>query len=478
MNDMVSWSDYSGVSDGFGAGPNMSAKDLAEMNKALMAGNAINAPSVAAGEGFPLRVESLERTLKNVTFRMEHLRLFKAIPKLPAYNTVEEHNELSSYGTGDEGFVAEDQTPEESDSTYARRYATIKYMGTTRKVSHVMSLVKPSNGNQIANETVNGTMDLLRMLERALFVADDALSDLQFNGFEKLIRTFAPAANIIDMRGQPLDEDVMTDASLTISDSPNFGTPTHIHMNPKVKADLVKSFFPKGRYDVGAGFKGDAIGLDVKSFTSPAGDIAFESNSFITDGGDAGVAKGDAAKRPAAPSITAAATTPSDAGSLFGANDGGTYSYKIVAHNDFGRSTAVDVGGSIAVAVGDKMTFGVTPAGGPATKWYSLYRSKKNGLSGTERLIARIPNTAGVGQLTVNDFNANLPYCTNAFMWQQNLECMSWKQLAPMIKIPLGTTGPSIRWMQLIYGVPVLYAPARTVLFKNVGRAPNFKGQP
>lgn len=478
MNDMVSARDYEGLS-GFGAGPAMQQGDLDDLNKALTAGSAINNPGSSPGEGFPLRVESLERTLKNVTYRMEHLRLFKAINKIPAYNTVEEHNEISSYGQGEEGFVGEDQLPEEDDTTYARKYAQVKFLGTTRKVTHVMSLVKPAHGNVIANETVSGTMWLLKVLERALFYADSSLSSLQFDGYEKLISDSAPAANIIDMRGQPLDEDVLIDSALTISDSPNFGTPTHIHMNPKVKADLVKAFFPKGRYDIGAGAKGDMAGLDIKGFTSPAGDISFEPNVFITDGGQPGVAQGDAAKRPGTPTISTAATTPVDVASLFGADDAGSYFYKLTAHNDFGRSAAVDVGGgAIAILAGDKMTFGATPAAGAATKWFQLYRTKKGGADGSERLIARIPNLAGAGASVLNDLNVSLPGTTSAFMWQQNQEVMNWKQLAPMLKIPLATLGPAVRWMQLIYGVPVLYAPGKTVLFKNIGRAPNFKGQP
>jgi hypothetical protein len=477
MNDMISAKDYEGLS-GFGAGPAMSQGELEDLNKALTAGNSINNPGSSPGEGFPLRVESLERTLKNVTYRMEHLRLFKAISKIPAYNTVEEHNVISSYGQGEEGFVAEDQLPEEDDTTYDRKYAQVKFLGTTRKVTHVMSMIKPAHGNVIANETVSGTMWLLKVLERSLFYANSGLSSLQFDGYEKLIGDNAPAANIIDMRGQPLDEDVLIDAALTISDAPNFGVPTHVHLNPKVKADLVKTFFPKGRYDVGAGTKGNMVGLDIDGFTSPAGDISFEPNVFITDGGGPTAAVGDASKRPGNPTISTAATTPVDAGSLFGADDAGSYFYKITAHNDFGHSDPVAVdAGAIAIAAGDKMTFGVTPAAA-GVKWYQLYRTAKGGAVGTTRLIARIPNVSGAGAQTVDDLNATLPGTTSAFMWQQNQEVMNWKQLAPMLKIPLATIGPAIRWMQLIYGVPVLYAPGKTVLVKNIGRAPNFKGQP
>lgn len=476
MNEHISFRDYEGL-DGFGGGGLQSQDAVDGLNKALYAGNAVNNPGASPGEGFPLRVESLERTLKNTTYKMQHLRFFKAIPKTGASNTVEEHNEISSYGQGEEGFVAEGQLPEEEDSIYERKHATIKFIGTTRRVSHVATLTKPAHGNLIANETVSGTMWMLRILERALFFARSDLSALQFDGFEKMLLDNAPANNIVDMRGQPLDEDVLIDCASTISDEPNYGVPTHIHMNPKVKSDLVKSFFPKGKFDIGAGTKGDMIGLDLKGFTSPAGDIDFEPNVFITDGGGPAAAAGDASKRPASPSITTAATTPPEATSLFAADDAGSYFYKITAHNDFGHSAAVSVdAGAIAVAAGDKMTFGVTPAGGAATKWYQLYRTKVGGASGTERLIARLPNTAGVGELEVDDVNTVLPGTTSAFMWQQNIEAMIWKQLAPLLKIALATTSPEIKWMQLLYGVPVLYMPGRAVLLRNIGRAPNSRG--
>lgn len=474
--NQISWSQYAGMG-GFGAGPSMTAEQLGELTKALSAGNDVNNPGSAPGVGFPLRVESLERTLKNVTYRMEHIRLWKNIPKIPALNTVEEHNEISSYGSGNEGFVAEGALPGEDDTTYARKTVQIKFLGTTRRVTHPMTMIKPAHGNVIANETVAGTMWLLRVLERALFNADSSLSSLQFDGFAKLIAGAPQAAtNVIDMRGQPLDEDALIDAALIISDSPNFGVPTHLHINPKVKADLVKSFFPKARYELGNDGNG-MVGLDKKGFTSPAGEVMFEPNVFLDDGGAPLPAFGGALA-PAVPTISTAAAVASDAASLFAAADAGSYFYKVTAHNDFGSSVALDfVAGptAIAVAAGQKVTIGLTPGVGQgATKWYQVYRTVKGGAAGNTRLIARIPATGGAQ--TITDLNASLPFTTKGFMWQQNLECLSFKQLAPMLKIPLATVDMSVRWSQLLYGSPVLYAPGRSVMFVNIGRAPGSLG--
>lgn len=469
MPDMVSWKDYDGV-EGFGTTNQMDVDDL---NKALTAGQEQNPPgSVVAGDGFALRVESLEQTLKNTTYKMQHIRFWKAIPKIAAYNTVEEHNELSSYGENpDGGWIDEGDLPESDDSSYERKFAVVKYLGTTRKVTHVMSLIRPAHGNVIASETVNGTMHLLRILERALYYGDSSLSSLQFDGFEKLMNDNAPATNVIDLRGLPLSEDILTDACLVAQDAPNYGQVTHCHLNPKAKADLAKTFFPKERHNTLTD-KGGMVGLDIKGFTSPAGDVVFEPNVFVTDGGGpTAAAVGDASKRPAAPSISTGVTATSDALSQFTADDAGNYFLKIVAVNRYGRSAAIQVDVStLAVVAGDKITFGVTPASAD-TGWFEVYRTPKNGIVGTERLILRIPNAAGAGATTVNDYNDKIPGTTSGFLFQQNLESLSFKQLAPMVKIPLATIDSSIRWMQLIYGVPVLYTPGKNVLLKNIGRA-------
>jgi hypothetical protein len=467
----ISWEDYKNL-QGFGGGGLQQPGMVEYLNKALTAGADIANPGAVAGGGFPLRVESLEKTLKITTFQMKHLKLFKEIPKLPAFNTVEEHNELKSYGEQQEGFISEMEKPASDDSTYERKTATVKFLGTTRSISHVMTVVKPAHGDPMANETVNGTMKLLQILERSLFFADSALSSLQFDGFMKLIAQNAPSTNVIDMRGAALDEETLIDVSLIQSEAPNYGIPTHLHCNPRVKADIIKSMFPKARGDIGDVTQGTGmLGSNIKGFVSPAGDVQFRENVFITDGGAVpSAALGDSAKRPGTPTESTGETTPPDALSLFGADDAGTYVYKVVAVNDYGSSAPLTVASGVAVLAGDKVTFGVTPAGGNATKWYNVYRSKPGGSEA--RLIARIPNTEGAGELVINDYNNDLPFTTKAILWQQDLDVLSWKQLAPMVKILLGTQGPSVEWMQLIYGVPVLYAPGKAILLKNIGRLP------
>lgn len=458
----------SGAGSDWGAG---SQASVDELNKALTVGQSTTGPGGTPGDAFALRVESLEATLKVTTYRMEHVKFWKLIPKLGANNTVEEYNELSSYGENPgAGFISEGDLPETDDSTFTRRYSVVKYLGTTRKVSHQATLIKPAHGPVIAGETIRGTIHLLKVLERALFYGDSSLSALQFDGLQKQIADRSPAGSIFDLRGLTANEDVLTDAALTVQDAPNYGTPTHLLCNPRVKADLVKAFFPKERYDLFSKPSNGMVGLDIQGFVSPAGDVQFVPDVFIDDGGAVTAAVGDATKRPATPTVSTGATTPVEATAQFGADDAGDYNYKAQACNRYGRSAAVAIT-SVTVAAGDKVTFALTPGDAVSVEWYEIFRTKVNGVAGTERLILRVANAGGAGAQTINDLNANLPYCSSAFLVQLNLECMSFKSLTPMVKIPLATVDTSTRWMQLIYGVPTLYTPGKVVMLKNVGRA-------
>lgn len=473
MANMVRWSDYAGM-EGFGEA---SQTDIDSLNKALTVGNSQDAPgAVVAGDGFALRVESLENTLINTTYRMKHILLWKGIHKKAAYNTIEEYNELSSYGENPDAlWVAEGDLPEEDDSTYERKYSTVKFIGTTRRVTHVATVINPAHGPIVAQEGVNGTMHILKGLERGLFYGNSDLSSLQFDGYEKLITDNSPAENIIDLRGLPLSEDNLTDGALTVQAAPNYGVPTDLHLNPQVHADLGKVFFPKER--VQPGMKGNMVGLDLKGWTSPAGDVIFNPNVFITDGGGPTSAVGDSAKRPATPTVSTGATTPAYGDSQFGAADAGDYWYKVQAVNRFGRSAAVDVGGgAITLVAADETTWGMTPGSSVSVGWYEIFRSKVGGADGSERLILRVPNAAGAGEQTLRDFNDYLPYTSSGFLFEQTPEAMYFKQLAPMIKVPLAIIDLSVRWIQALYGVPVLAAPKKMVLFRNIGRAAGYVG--
>lgn len=465
LGAFVSAQDYRDYS---GYGTIQSPGEIADLQKALSAGQDVNDPGVAAGVGFPLRTESLEATLKNLTYEMDEIKLFKSISKVPASNTVEEFNRLVSYGEGgaasfNQGFFEEGALPEEQDSTYERVTVLIKYLGVVGRVTHVANTIRAAHGNVIALETMNKTMELLRNLENALFFGDSSLIPQQWDGLEKLVTDGAPD-NVIDLRGGTLTEDALNDMLLTIRD--NFGQATDAYFGTGPFADLAKQVYDRQRFAYAPA--PGVLGATVTAFQGQHGRINLHDHVFITPGAEAragGLGKTD--RRPLAPTITVAPAAGANPSSQFAVADAGTYTYRVVAGNRFGLSTPVD-SASVAVVAGDGVTFTVAD-GGQDTTFYEIYRTAAGGAASTARLMVRVPRT-GASQV-ITDLNADIPGTSKGFVLMQNQRSFSWSQLLPMTRIPLAAIDTSVRWAQVIYGAVKMYTPTKNVIVKNIGRA-------
>ncbi len=466
LGAFVSSQDYR---DYQGYGAVQSPGEIADLHKALSAGQDVNDPGVAAGVGFPLRTESLEATLKNLTYEMDEIKLFRSISKVPASNTVEEFNRLISYGEGgarqfNQGFFTEGDLPEEQDSTYERVTVLIKYLGVVGRVTHVANTIRAAHGNVIALETMNKTMELLRNLENALFFGDSTLIPEQWDGLFKLIEDGAPD-NVIDLRGGSLTEEQLNDMLLAIRD--NFGQATDAYFGTGAFADLAKQVYDRQRFAYAPA--PGVLGATITAFQGQHGRINMHDHVFITPGGlavAAGLGKPD--RRPLAPTITVAPAAGADPSSQFVTADAGTYIYRVVAGNRFGLSTPLN-SASVAVVAGDGVTFTVAD-GGQDTTFYEIYRTGPGAAVGTAQLMVRVARTGATQVIT--DLNADIPGTTKGFVLMQNQRSFSWSQLLPMTRIPLAAIDTSIRWSQVIYGAVKMYTPAKNVVVKNIGRAP------
>lgn len=434
--------------------------------KALYAGSDVNNPGASPGQGFPLRVESLEAQMKNLSYSMDEIKLFRAIAKVPATNTVEEFNRLISYDTGGQdtftgGFMGEGDLPEEEDSTYERATVLMKFLGQTRRVTHVADTIKSAHGDVIAQQTNDGTMSLLKILENALFFGDSDLVSVQFDGLLKLITANAPA-NVIDLRGAAPTEDVINDSLEMIRR--NNGQATDLYFGTGPFADLAKIVQDRMRFPAGSG-TGDTLGMQVKYFQGQHGKINFHDHLFIPVGGLARAAGiGKVEKRPIEPTITVAPAGNADATAIFPT---GTYIYRVVAGNRYGVSTPVTTA-SVTPSGSENVTFTIADQG--RATYFEIYRTEAGAAAGTARLVTRIKRTSGAVVFT--DRNFDMPGKSNGFLLQQNAQSFSWAQLLGMTRVPLATTDTSIRWAQVTYGAVKLYAPGKNIVFKNVGRAP------
>ena len=183
-NLSINLADYGFQQNGGFAGQ-ASAEELAQLNKALEAGDITGRETtdLTTASGSPLKVESLEKTLKHITFRESDIRLWKDLPKKPAYNTVEEYNQQTSYGANRGGWNREGELPEEEDSVFVRRAQLVKYLGVTKSVTHQMTLVNTAIGSVMERTIKDGTMWILRTLNQGLYFGDEKLIPEQFNGF-------------------------------------------------------------------------------------------------------------------------------------------------------------------------------------------------------------------------------------------------------------------------------------------------------
>lgn len=476
------------------SGNGTSLEDLQNLNKALEAGDITgrSTANLTTASGAPLKVESLEKTLKILSHQEQHIKLWKMIPKKAAFNTVEEFNQLSSYGADRGGSLIEGELPATEDSTYIRRAQLVKFYGVTKEVSHPMSLVnvQASVGNIIQREVKNGTLWVLRKINKALTRGNESIIPTEFNGLYAQhqqndvftgLDAYFNSEVVVDLRGAALTETAIETGAEAIIQ--NFGYPTHLVAPPKVLSKFVENFYgnkfiPINSQAVSAG----QVGQNVQTFESQYGPIKLEWDIFMNP--DAPRKAGDAATSAKAPvAIVPDGTTPlavvnSDASSKFASGDAGNYYYGVAAINRFGEGQLVAVGGAAAVAsaldaVDLKFAAGV---GGEAATGYRIYRTKKGGAA-TDNMyplfeisIAQLAAGYDGGAATiVRDRNRFIANTAQAFLIENSTEVYEFAQLAPLMKMDLAIIAPAYRFMVLLYGTPLLYAPKKMVRFINVG---------
>lgn len=482
---------YNFVNFGEGAGV-ASAQQVDELNKAIEAGAGYSGAPTSLSGGGALQVESLDASLKSVTYEMKHIKLWPMMNKDQAYNTIEEYNRVDRFGDQGRGFIREGALPRSEDASYSRQIQRVRFIGVTRELTHVYTLVRNAHGDAIAREIRNGTMRILEIVERALYDghghysngglfdgADAALlpeADLAWDGLDKQIRKGNADASakakaftgygveedvIKDMRDAVLDEDALEDGARIVAD--NFGIPSVLMLDTKTHSDLARQFYPKERVNP-MGVSNGKAGFVLQSFVASAGEFALISDVFLRPKRTSPDAVSGA---PAAPGALTLSVTAAFAGSKFAAADAGTYEYKVAAVNEAGEGP-LSAAASQAVAAGDRVNIVIPAVAGAIA--YAMYRSAAGATTGHEFIGMVAPASVGAG-VTARDLNVKLPGRAQAYLLTQDAEVLRFKQLAPLMKMDLAVVATAYRWMQLLYGTPIVYAPRKNLLFENIGRA-------
>jgi len=465
----------------------VSPTDIEALNKAITAGDGGAGKPTDLTYGGVLQAESLESTLKSVTFDMKNLKFWPAVSVDKAFNLFEQYNRLISYGSDSAPYIGEGGAPQEEDSTYVRDGQKIVFFGTRRKVSHQVTLVRTTVGDIVAQQAKEGTMHLLKNVEREMYWAhahymnqttgamtgsdaDIPTNSIVMNGLLKQLlkgdadvlqrsgdfEGYGSAQSIAqDLAGQVMTQDDVE--KLAVIALENFGAPSELHMEPAAISAFVKQFYPQFRS--APGLSNQTVGYDVSKIQTTAGAIDLKPNLFLRP--RSGV-------RAAAVNTLAPAATFTAVGAAAGTGSklaAGVYQVKVTAVNDAGESAPIaSTTGSLTAGQNIDITIGSVPAG---VKTWKVYLSAPGGAAGTEKFVGNFANT-GAGVYRVRgDKMAGLG---EAFLLDMSAECMKFKQLAPLSKINLAIVTTALEFAIVLYGALFVYTPRFNCLFLNVGK--------
>jgi hypothetical protein len=467
----------------------VSQTDVENLNKAITAGYGGAGKPTDLTYGGVLQAESLEATLKSVTFDMKNLKMWPAISVDKAYNLFEQYNRLISYGSDSAPYIGEGGAPIEEDSTYVRDGQKIVFFGTRRKVSHQMTLVRTTVGDIVAQQAKEGTMHLLKNVEREMYWghahflnrldgsndgSDAALpsNSIAMSGILKQLKKgdadvlmksgdfegYGDAQSIAqDLGGNVIAQDDIE--RLAVIALENFGSPSELHIEPAALSAFVKQFYPQFRS--APGLSGQTVGYDVSKMTTTAGAIDFKPNLFLRPrAGARALSVSALAPQPGSFSITASAT---GSGSALAA---GAYQVKATLVNDAGESIPVQESGGITITAGQNITLTVAnmPAG---VKYMKVFMSAPGGAAGTEKFAGNFANAGNTTYVVAGRKQAGLG---EAFLLDMSAECMKFKQLAPLSKINFAIVTTALEFAIVMYGALFVYTPRFNCLFENVGK--------
>ena len=482
---------YAAQQDGMHAGVG-SMENVDQLNKALAAEDITgrDTTNLTTASGAPLKVESLEKTLKHLTFRENDIRLWKDLPKKAAYNTVEEYNQQTSYGANRGGWNREGELPEEEDSIFVRRAQLVKYLGVTKSVTHQMTLVNTMVGSIMERTIKDGTMWILRTLNQGLYFGNEKLVPEQFNGFLAQQQQsdawasyddYMNSEHVVDLRGKSLTEDAIESGANSIVE--NYGLATQLYAAPAVLSNFVKNFYGNKFIQPNTpALSNGVMGQRVQAFDSQFGQIGLNHDVFFKKQPSKSAASAaTSTKAPATPVWDSSSPTtvkPTIAGSKFNSTDAGNVYYAVSAINRFGESKLAIHSTAVAAVAGCAIDLKFAAGVGTNTATaFRIYRTKVGGsatgefyplfdVSVSELTAGYDGASAGVAR----DMNHFLPDCEQAMLVQFDNEVIEFAQLAPLMKMDLAVLSPAFRFMILLYGTPFLYAPKKMVRFVNIGK--------
>jgi hypothetical protein len=491
------FNNWNNVSYGAVSSAALDAGQAEELAKTMSVGHPYAGAASGMVGGAALQNESIDATLKSVTYQADSLVMWPSIPQDRAYSLVEQFNRTNSYGDGGSPFVPESGSPQMQDWDVQRHSNRVVFLATRRGVSLPATMVRMNAGQDLeSKESEAGTLWLLQKLETELYrgladfsnagAFDGSIAaipakqqNLALDGIERQIvagdQDYTAQAKVFD--GFGANQSVISDlqgaliSETTIEDLANvlveqFSRPNELHTANKAMSDFVKQFFPKERVTALGLSDGARAGYVVKTMATTAGDIALKTNTHLRSK-QTPKSQNDRPGVPAAPaSATATPVTPGTSQLAAGAN----YIYEVSACNEQGEGASTAVSSQVTIAnSGDTVSLAIgAPAAGNVPSHYAVYRTNSKG-AGVRQFIGFCAYRGAT--TTFIDAGGRTEGAQTAYMLDIRPENLVWKQLAPLMKVNLAQVSLAKEWILLLAGTAIVFAPRRLGLIKNIGRA-------
>lgn len=436
-----------------------------------------NAPMTDAAS---LRVESLERDIKDLTYGFRDLTIFPDITRTHVESPVHQYDIKDMNGIiGHSRFVPEIGIASLNTPRLQRKTVEMRFISDTKQLSIAAQLAN-SIADPLQVLESDAAIVIAKTIEWAIFYGDSSLSGqtgatgLEFDGLAKLLAADTDhPENIIDLRGASLTPEYINKASVIIAKG--FGTPTDAYMPVGVQADFVNQFLKDQRILVADRENNVQLGLTTAVFNSVRGSIKLHGSTIMDNDNILDTSRPINPSAPFAPA-SVVATPSTNGGGQFDVTNDASFDYKVVVVGSSYDSAPTQSNTATVVNATDAVTLTITLNSLQNTQpdYVAIYR--KGAASGQYFLIARVAaNTANNGVITFVDTNAVIPETADVFLGELSKGVITLFEFLPMLKLNLAVTTSSNQFAVLWYGALGLYAPRRWVRIKNVNYVQAFK---
>lgn len=435
-----------------------------------------------------LGIEDLSGTLAMAEIDEDQLHFWADIEKIPVYAMHGEFTRLEAYGDifGQTGFIGRNSAGYFYDPQFFRGSNAVKFMAVKYAVDLASQYVRMVGYNGVGMNVMDTAEEsamraMLRMTERNLFYASEALSSDQWNGVFAQIDAGANLQNSIryDMRGAVPSKYTLERCSQIMAN--NSARPTHLYLPNEGLRDFRTSIFGIQRAD--EPHNDDTIGVRLRNYmieelNGTPGKFLIRRTQMLTRGVAGGLPlniptePGEFAPRPP-DSVTGAAASNSNPPSYRPGLAPGTYHYSVTSVGQGGRSMGTSITAAVTISTqGQKSTITITCTD-PSCQYFEVFRNKA-GVSGTNTdnrlFMARVPRT---GNVTVwDDVEYTIPGTYDMGMFQMRRKELNFRQLAPVFKRNLPNDLLGDQKGILLFGMVELRVPKHQIHLVNCGQRP------